>query len=117
MTEDKGSRSLLAPILAGLLGAGLALLFAPRSGKQTREKMRMKAENMKQHAQDNLSNVRESLDQSIREAQALKKRIADAWSSTNKQQAKTDNQQSGESQSDQQTPAQPSVLSTWEEEV
>lgn len=116
MTESRGSRALLAPLLAGLLGAGLALLFAPRSGKQTREKMRMKAQDVKQQAQDNLSNVRDSLDQSIREAQDLKKRIGEAWQDPSRR-ADQEAQQLRRDQDTHRTPAQSSVLSTWEEEV
>lgn len=116
MTESRGNRMLLAPLLAGLLGAGLALLFAPRSGKQTREKMRMKADDMKHQAQDNLSNVRESLDQSIREAQDLKRRIGEAWSDTGRK-ASQEAQELKDEHDKRRTPAQSSVLSTWEEEV
>lgn len=116
MTESNRSKVFVAPLLAGLLGAGLALLFAPRSGKQTRERMRMKAGDMKQQAQDNLANVRESLDQSIHEAQDLKKRIANAWSDTSRK-AKEEMRGLKEEQGERKAQASSSVLSTWEEEV
>mgnify|MGYP003402398559 FL=1 len=43
-------------VLGGLIGAGLALLFAPRSGKDTREKL----SDMARDAADRLRNSDES---------------------------------------------------------
>lgn len=43
-------------VLGGLIGAGLALLFAPRSGKDTREKL----SDMARDAADQLRNNDES---------------------------------------------------------
>ena len=43
-------------VLGGLIGAGLALLFAPRSGKDTREKL----SDMARDAADRLRNNDES---------------------------------------------------------
>lgn len=36
-------------VLGGLIGAGLALLFAPRSGKDTREKLKGMARESAEH--------------------------------------------------------------------
>jgi len=116
MTETKGSKSLLVPLLAGVLGAGLALLFAPRSGKETREKIRTKADDMKHQAEDSMANVRESLDQSIQEAQDIKKRISEAMRQTGRK-AKQEMKDLREDQEKRLTPMESSVLSTWEEEV
>ena len=116
MTERTGNRTLLMPLLAGLLGAGLALLFAPRSGKETRERIRMRAEDMKQQAEDGMTEVRESLDRSIKEAQDLKERLSTTLSSTGKK-AKQEMKELREDQDERPTPVQSPVLSTWEEEV
>lgn len=116
MTESKGNKMLLAPILAGLMGAGLAMLFAPRSGKQTREKMQDRAKEVKQTTEDNLTSVRKSLDQSIQEAHDLKNRIAEAWRQTGHK-AKDELEEIKDEQAMRRSPAQSSVLSTWEEEV
>lgn len=115
MTEAKGNRMLLAPLVMGLLGAGLALLLAPRSGKETRARMRMKADKMKLQAEDNLSSVKDSLDQTIHDAQDLKRRLSEAMTQTGKK-AK---QEMEELRDDENRPrrAQSPVLSTWEEEV
>jgi len=37
MSDDRGSNSFLAFLLGGITGAALALLYAPRSGRETRE--------------------------------------------------------------------------------
>lgn len=116
MTETKASKSLLAPVLAGLFGAGLALLLAPRSGKETREKIRTKTDDMKHQAEDSMANVRESLDQSIQEAQDLKKRISEAMRQTGRK-AKQEMKELQEDQEKRPMPVESSVLSTWEEEV
>jgi gas vesicle protein len=113
MTEAKGNRMLMAPLLAGLLGAGLALLFAPRSGKETRARMRMKADKAKLQAEDNLSHVRESLNQGIQDAQDLRRRLSEALANTGEK-AK---QETDELRKDERDETRSSVLSTWEEEV
>lgn len=114
MTEARGNRMLMAPLLAGLLGAGLALLFAPRSGKETRARMRMKAGKAKLQAEDNLNTVRDSLNQGIQEAQDLKHRLSEALTKTgDNAQQEMDDLHREERQDKSQSP----VLSTWEEEV
>jgi gas vesicle protein len=51
MSDDRGGSAFLAFLLGGLTGAALALLYAPRSGRETREmlneKMREGAERSK----------------------------------------------------------------------
>jgi gas vesicle protein len=37
MSDDRGGSTFLAFLMGGLTGAALALLFAPRSGRETRE--------------------------------------------------------------------------------
>ena len=37
MSDDRGSNTLLAFLLGGIAGAAVALLYAPRSGRETRE--------------------------------------------------------------------------------
>jgi gas vesicle protein len=113
MAETRSSKALLVPIFAGMLGAGVALLFAPRSGRETREKMRMRAEDMKHQTKEGAAEIRESLDRSIREAQDLKERLSVAMAGTDRK-AK---QELREDQEERRTPQQSPVLSTWEEEV
>lgn len=59
MTERHAPTSgLQTVLLAGLAGAGLALLFAPRKGSETRQMLREAAETAKSRAQDDLTSVR-----------------------------------------------------------
>lgn len=118
--EARSGRSLVVPLMAGLLGAGLALLFAPRSGKETRQMLRTRAKDAKQLTEDSMNEVRQSLDRSISEARDLKDRLSSTLSNAAKkakEEMKETGQggggQEGQKPSDQQSP----VLSTWEEEV
>ena len=78
MAERSASRALWIPLTAGLVGAGLALLFAPRSGKETREKIRENLEEFKDSADNKLAAAREKVDERLEEAKALKGRLAGA---------------------------------------
>jgi gas vesicle protein len=51
-----------------LLGAGIALLFAPRTGVETRRDIQRRARRMTDQAQDLVSDVRESVTQTIQSA-------------------------------------------------
>jgi gas vesicle protein len=53
MSENHAENGFLSAFLAGaLVGAGIALLFAPRSGKDTRDMLSDKALGLKEKAQD-----------------------------------------------------------------
>jgi gas vesicle protein len=57
--------------LAGLaIGAGIALLFAPRSGEETRRDIERRARKIGGQAQDLVSEVTESVSEKIQEAKA-----------------------------------------------
>jgi gas vesicle protein len=52
----------IAPFLWGaLIGAGIALLFAPRSGRDTRETIAQRALRLKEAAEDTVRTVQESV--------------------------------------------------------
>lgn len=58
-SEDDRTRSvLIALILGGLAGAGLALLLAPQSGRRTRQQIADLAEDLKDYATDLTDKVR-----------------------------------------------------------
>jgi gas vesicle protein len=62
MSEENGCRMggyLAAAVMGAAVGAGLALLFAPRSGKETRDLLTKKACDLKDKANDAVSDVRE----------------------------------------------------------
>ena len=58
-SEDDRTRSVLvALVVGGLVGAGLALLLAPQSGKRTRQQIADLAEDLKDYAADITDKVR-----------------------------------------------------------
>ncbi len=50
--EDNGATVLLSFLVGGIVGAGLALLFAPYSGRKMRGKIADMAEDVKDYAAD-----------------------------------------------------------------
>jgi len=60
--EREGSGGLGSFILGALVGAGLALLFAPQSGEETQEEIRARALKLKGVAQDRVREAQDSLE-------------------------------------------------------
>ena len=56
--EDRTRSVLVALVVGGLVGAGLALLLAPQSGKRTRQQIADLAEDLKDYATDLTDKVR-----------------------------------------------------------
>jgi gas vesicle protein len=92
--SQKNANVMGVAVVAGLAGAGIALLSAPRSGKETRAKMNAKAQDLKHKAEGQLqrgrdltSRMAESFKQSKDEIQAqskdskdnLKSSIVEQW--------------------------------------
>lgn len=62
--KDYGAGSLLFSFLLGsLVGAGVALLIAPQSGRETREKIREYADSVKEKASESVQKVKSVLDE------------------------------------------------------
>lgn len=61
MAERSSPNLAVVSIMAGLTGAGIALLLAPRSGKETRAKIGERTAELKGHAEDNLHKMRDGL--------------------------------------------------------
>jgi gas vesicle protein len=107
------NNTLLVSLLAGTAGAALALLFAPRSGRETREHMKHKADDIKQHAEDSIKSARDSIESNIDHA---KDRISSTISKTGRK-AKQNMEELRNDTDEQQGRRQSPVLTNWEEEV
>jgi len=56
--DDRNRSLLVALVIGGLVGAGVALLLAPQSGKRTRQQIADLAEDLKDYASDLTDKVR-----------------------------------------------------------
>jgi gas vesicle protein len=56
--DDRNVSILVALVVGGLVGAGVALLLAPQSGKRTRQQIADLAEDLKDYAADLTDKVR-----------------------------------------------------------
>ncbi len=59
--DDNGGTVLISFLIGGIVGAGLALLFAPQSGKKTRGKIMDLAEDAKDYASDYAKKIKEKV--------------------------------------------------------
>jgi gas vesicle protein len=57
-------------LLGALVGAGLALLFAPQSGAETQEQIRARARQLKAQAEERVRAVQQELESRLEEARA-----------------------------------------------
>ncbi len=84
MSEDRGysgSAVALGFILGGAIGAGLAMLFAPESGRRTRERLRDLAADMRDKTVDLSEELRDKAEDALersREVYEEKKSILSA---------------------------------------
>jgi gas vesicle protein len=61
MREEEGYSTgtlILSFLLGGIVGAGMALLFAPKSGRETRQNIRDFAEDVREKAKDYVDDVK-----------------------------------------------------------
>jgi gas vesicle protein len=65
--ERRGSGSLLILLAGGLVGAGIALLYAPLSGEETRRYLRMQKERARSRTQNLTENVKENVSEVVDE--------------------------------------------------
>ena len=63
--ERDGGSNTGAFLLGAVVGAGLALLFAPRSGKETQEQLKARAREFRDVAQDRVRAAQEGLEESL----------------------------------------------------
>lgn len=98
--------------MAGLTGAGIALLLAPRSGKETREKIGQRTTELKDQAEDSYQKVKGTVNSSI---EKTRDSLAEALHKTGRvaREQYDELREPGEHTGKKQSP----VLRAWEEEV
>lgn len=77
-TQRMHSNAFKVATLAGIAGASLALLFAPRSGRETRDKLKTRAHSMKHHADDKLETAKHAVEDTAHAAREMKNRAEQA---------------------------------------
>ncbi len=81
MSEERccgGGGMLLAFLAGGLIGAGLALLYAPASGKETRQKINDMAGDLRRKAEGWSGDMKEKVASFIEEEKSVVKAAYDA---------------------------------------
>jgi len=69
---DRGSGFAIGLIVGAVLGLAVGFLFAPQSGKETRQLLREKAETARERAADITRKVRETAGETVKKAQTKK---------------------------------------------
>lgn len=75
MTQSERQNTLLVTLLAGVAGAGIGMLFAPRSGKESRQRMREAAVEAKHDVAEGLESAKEQLDEKMDKIHAAKNKL------------------------------------------
>src|SRR5271169_5556679 len=74
MSDENGFNSgsvLLSFLLGGMVGAGLALLLAPQSGPETRKKIMDIADDVKEKANDYMSQAKETVTSTVEKGKSF----------------------------------------------
>jgi gas vesicle protein len=66
--RDRGGSSIGSFVLGALVGAGIALLFAPQSGAETQEEIRRRARKLRSKAEEKLRAAQEEIEGRIEQA-------------------------------------------------
>ncbi len=117
MTERNGPNIMAVSLLAGLTGAAVALLFAPRSGRETRERLRETATGLKDQASEGLDAARQSVESGVEKARDLRGKLGTKLAKTGRRAKQEIDDLSDDLQSVPKRQRQSSVLTNWEEEV
>lgn len=77
-TQRMHSNAFRIATLAGIAGASLALLFAPRSGRETRDKIKVATHDMKNRAGSKLESAKHTVEDKAQTAREIKDRAEQA---------------------------------------
>ena len=78
MAGQQPSNNVTTALLAGLAGAAVALLFAPRSGQETRRQLQDRAHDMKDIAREDIDSARHAVNQSVDHAKDMHQKLTSA---------------------------------------
>lgn len=109
MAQREGQSVMAAALMAGILGAGIGLLMAPRSGKETRMRIRDAVVDAKQRAKEGWDDTKDQLDDKLKKASGAKDKLAGAIRSVSRKSKNNENMDpSG---------MEPTAFNNWKEEV
>lgn len=77
-TQRMHSNAFRIATFAGIAGASLALLFAPRSGRETRDRIKFRANNMRHQAEGKLETAKQTVEERAHAAMEMKDRAEQA---------------------------------------
>lgn len=77
-TQRMHSNAFKIATMAGIAGASLALLFAPRSGRETRDRIKATTKNMKHQAGEKLETAKHTVEDKAHATMDMKDRAAQA---------------------------------------
>ena len=72
------NNTLMLSVLAGVAGVAAGILFAPKSGKETRAELRQKATMAKDRAKQGVEHAKETAKTEVERAKDTKDRVASA---------------------------------------
>jgi gas vesicle protein len=77
-TQRMHSNAFRIATFAGIAGASLALLLAPRSGRETRDRIKLRANTMRHQAEDKIETAKQTVEERAHAAMEMKDRAAQA---------------------------------------
>jgi gas vesicle protein len=69
--ENEGGSFVIGFALGAVIGAGLALVFAPRSGEETREQLRQRSEELRTLGEEAKAKVQKAIEEGIPKVQKV----------------------------------------------
>ncbi|MDB5164174.1 MAG: YtxH-like protein [Candidatus Saccharibacteria bacterium] len=107
MKEKQGANMVAVTLMAAAAGAGVALLTAPRSGRETRARLKSQAAQAKLKAKQRADSLKHVMDQKISRGKEMKEAVTQSYKDT-KANLANDAQDSKEQ-------IKSSIINNWEE--